>query len=105
MMYVDAYLKIVPHTKGPIICGKNGAGTMMSTSGIQKMIKKIAATAGVKGAHPHRFRRTAATDANSNGMELNDVRLFLGHASAETTVLYLDPTKNNLKQKHEMYVH
>lgn len=103
-IFVDAYLEKIPHSAGPIICGKNGPGAMMTTSGIQKMIKKIAKAAGVEGAHPHRFRRTAATDANSNGMELNDVRLFLGHSSAETTVLYLDPSKNNLKEKHEMYV-
>lgn len=103
-IYVDAYLEKVPHSVGPIICGKGGSGSMMTTSGIQKMVKKIATAAGVVGAHPHRFRRTAATDANANGMELNDVRLFLGHSSAETTVLYLDPTKNNLKEKHEMYV-
>lgn len=100
--FVDAYLKMNPHEQGPIICGKYGPG--MTTSGIQKMIKKIAGIANVENAHPHRFRRTAATDANSNGMELNDVRLFLGHSSADTTVLYLDPSKNDLKQKHEMYV-
>lgn len=103
-IHVDAYLRLIPHDSGPIISGKDGPGSMMTTSGIQKMIKRIAAAAGVSNAHPHRFRRTAATDANSNGMELNDVRLFLGHSSAETTVLYLDPTKNNLKEKHEMYV-
>lgn len=100
--FVDTYLKMNPHQKGPIICGKYGPG--MTTSGIQKMIKKIAAIANVEDAHPHRFRRTAATDANSRGMELNDVRLFLGHSSADTTVLYLDPSKNDLKQKHELYV-
>lgn len=101
--FVDAYLKMNPHQHGPIICGKYGPG--MTVSGIQKMIKKIASVANVDDAHPHRFRRTAATDANANGMMLNDVRLFLGHSSADTTVLYLDPSKNDLKQKHEMYVH
>lgn len=53
--FVDAYLKMNPHEQGPIICGKYGPG--MTTSGIQKMIKKIAVVANVSDAHPHRFRR------------------------------------------------
>ncbi|OJG78135.1 hypothetical protein RV10_GL001623 [Enterococcus pallens] len=104
-IYIDAYLQEFPHTAGPIICGGAGIGSQMSTSGIQKMIKKIAKAAGVEEAYPHKYRRTSATDASNKGMMLNDVRDFLGHASAETTLLYIDSSKNDLKAKHAKYVY
>lgn len=103
-IYIDAYLEKFPHDYGPIICGGNGIGSKMSTSGIQKMIKTIAGRAGVKEAYPHKFRRTTATDASHRGMALNDVRDLLGHSSAETTLLYIDSSKNDLKAKHAQFV-
>lgn len=104
-IFIDAYLEEYPHEVGPIICGGGGIGSEMSTSGIQKMIKKIAGRAGVKEAHPHKFRRTTATDASNRGMLLQDVRDLLGHSSSETTLLYIDSSKNNLKAKHEQFVY
>ncbi|MEO1772515.1 hypothetical protein JZO67_004497 [Enterococcus sp. 665A] len=103
-IYIDAYLEKFPHDHGPIICGGDGIGSEMSTSGIQKMIKTIAGRAGVKEAYPHKFRRTTATDASHRGMALNDVRDLLGHSSAETTLLYIDSSKNDLKAKHAQFV-
>lgn len=103
-IYIDAYLKKFPHNRGPIICGGGGIGSAMSTSGIQKMVKIIAGRAGVTEAYPHKFRRTTATDASNRGMLLQDVRELLGHSSAETTLLYIDSSKSDLKAKHNKYV-
>ncbi|MEO1772961.1 tyrosine-type recombinase/integrase [Candidatus Enterococcus ferrettii] len=104
-MFIDAYLEKFPHKFGPIICGGDGIGSQMSTSGIQKMIKTIARKAGVEKAYPHKFRRTTATDASNHGMKLIDIKELLGHSSAETTLLYIDSSKNDLKAKHEKYVY
>ncbi|MGF2943328.1 tyrosine-type recombinase/integrase [Enterococcus xiangfangensis] len=101
---VDNYLRIKPHFSGPIICGLRGVGTAMTANGIQKMVKEIAKRANVSHAHPHKFRRTAATLALKRGMSLNDVRRFLGHTSVDTTLQYIDTSGSDLKLEHEKYV-
>lgn len=101
---IDNYLVIKPHLKGPILCGLHGEGTTMTANGIQKMVKEIAKRAGVAHAHPHKFRRTAATLALKRGMSLNDVRRFLGHTDVDTTLQYIDTSGSDLKLEHEKYV-
>nr|DAV18246.1 MAG TPA: SITE SPECIFIC RECOMBINASE XERD [Caudoviricetes sp.] len=101
---IDNYLVIKPHSEGPILCGLKGPGTAMTANGIQKMVKEIAKRAGVAHAHPHKFRRTAATLALKRGMSLNDVRRFLGHTDVDTTLQYIDTTGSDLKLEHEKYV-
>lgn len=101
---IDNYLVIKPHSEGPILCGLHGVGTAMTSNGIQKMVKEIGKRAGVTHVHPHKFRRTAATLALKRGMSLNDVRRFLGHASVDTTLQYIDTTGSDLKLEHEKYV-
>lgn len=101
---IDNYLKVKPHFTGPIICGLHGVGTRMTANGIQKMVKEIAKRAGVAHAHPHKFRRTAATFAIKQGMEINNVRIFLGHSSISTTQGYIDVSGMDFKQIHERFI-
>ncbi|MGO3792072.1 MAG: tyrosine-type recombinase/integrase [Enterococcus gilvus] len=101
---IDNYLKIKPHFEGSIICGLHGVGIQMTSNGIQKMVKEIAKRAHVAHAHPHKFRRTAATFALKRGMSLNDVRRFLGHTDVDTTLQYIDTSGSDLKLEHEKYV-
>ncbi len=101
---IDNYLKNKPHFVGPILCGLHGPGTAMTANGIQKMVKVIADRARVAHAHPHKFRRTAATLALKRGMSLNDVRRFLGHTDVDTTLQYIDTSGSDLKLEHEKYV-
>ena len=101
---IDNYLKNKPHFVGPILCGLHGPGTATTANGIQKMVKVIADRARVAHAHPHKFRRTAATLALKRGMSLNDVRRFLGHTDVDTTLQYIDTSGSDLKLEHEKYV-
>jgi site-specific recombinase XerD len=101
---IDNYLMIKPHFEGSIICGLHGVGTQMTSNGIQKMVKEIAKRAHVAHAHPHKFRRTAATFALKRGMSLNDVRRFLGHTDVDTTLQYIDTSGSDLKLEHEKFV-
>lgn len=101
---VDNYLKVKPHENGPILCGLRGPGTAMTVNGIQKMIKEIAKRANVTNAHPHRFRRTAATFAINQDMEINDVRIFLGHEDIKTTQHYIDNSGRDFKTIHDKYI-
>ncbi len=101
---IDNYLEVKPHSKGPLLCGLKGPGTAMTANGIQKMIKEIAKRAKVAHAHPHKFRRTAATLAINQDMHINNVRIFLGHEDIKTTQHYIDSTGVDFKQIHNKYI-
>lgn len=73
-------------------------------STIESDIRRIGKRAGVENAHPHRFRRTGATQALRNGMPLITVSKLLGHENIGTTQIYLDISDKELEQAHEKYV-
>lgn len=100
---IDNYLKIIPHDTGPILCGLRGPGTTFTPNGVQKMIREIAKRANVSEAHPHKFRRTAATFAINRDENINNVRIFLGHEDIKTTQHYIDSTGVDFKEKHARF--
>ena len=73
-------------------------------SSIESDIRRIGKRAGVENAHPHRFRRTGATQALRNGMPLITVSKLLGHENIGTTQIYLDISDKELEQAHEKWV-
>ena len=76
----------------------------MDCSSLEGIVRTIGKRAGVEKCHPHRFRRTGATLALRSGMPLTTVSKLLGHASIETTQIYLDISDEDLKQAHEKFV-
>lgn len=75
-----------------------------STSVIESTVRNIGKKVGVTNVHPHRFRRTGATNALRNGMPLLNVSKLLGHVNIGTTQIYLDISDAELEQAHERYV-
>lgn len=76
----------------------------MDKSSIEATVRKIGKRAGVKKAHPHRFRRTCATFALRRGMPIEQVSRMLGHEQISTTQIYLDLSEKDLEQAHRKYV-
>lgn len=74
------------------------------TGTVEGKVRTIAKRAGVKEAHPHKFRRTCATFALRRGMPIEQVSQMLGHEQIGTTQIYLDLTEEDLKQAHKKYV-
>lgn len=70
---------------------------------IERRIREIGRKCGVK-AHPHKFRRTCATNALRSGMPVEMVSKMLGHNNISTTQIYLDLNENDLKTMHHRYV-
>lgn len=99
---IEDYLQKVPHLSGPLILGLKGKA--MSINGIQKMIRSIAHRGNIMEANPQKFRRTSAAFAFYHGMNLNDVRLFLGHSDIKTTQRYIMQDVDNLRLAHDKYV-
>lgn len=85
----------------PITPGKGDNHKNVCRSGLEIIVREIGKRAGVKNCHPHRFRRTCATIALKKGMSVIDVQKMLGHASLDTTRIYLDLDDNDLKYQHD----
>lgn len=71
---------------------------------VEKIIRDLGKRAGIKNAHPHRFRRTGATFALRAGMPFMTVSKLLGHANISVTQVYLDINDEDLESEHGKYV-
>lgn len=61
-----------------------------STRSVAAIIKKAALRAGIKkNVHPHTLRHTFATHLIEDGYPVTVIQNLLGHASSETTMVYL----------------
>lgn len=76
----------------------------LSKTGIEDIIRRTGLRAGVEKAHPHRFRRTAATNALNRGMPVQEVAQLLGHAKLETTMVYCSVDQTGVKYHHQKYL-
>lgn len=69
----------------------------ISTRSIQAMFKKSVEKAGIiKNVSVHTLRHSFATHLLENGEDLHRIRLLLGHASLQTTSMYLHLKKKEL---------
>lgn len=76
----------------------------LTRRGLEDIINRISHTAGVKNVHPHRFRRTSATDLLTAGMPIEQVQELLGHKSIETTRIYCTVTQEAVRYNHKRYM-
>lgn len=74
-----------------------GRGNRLGKNGIEAIIKKLGKRAGVGNAHPHRYRRTLATNLLDRGMNIQDVAAILGHADLKTTQVYCYISQANVR--------
>ena len=75
----------------------------LEPGGVREMLRVLADKAGVENVHPHRFRRTLATNLIDHGMELQNVSQILGHERLDTTMKYIYTSKGDLKNQYRKY--
>jgi site-specific recombinase XerD len=80
------------------------SGKRLSKNGIEAACKRLEVKSGVENIHPHRWRRTFATRALSNGMSLQYVSLLLGHCSYDTTKIYVAENQEDIMIAYKKYV-
>lgn len=83
--------------------GKTEDYEAISTDGVRYILNQISRGSGVKDIHPHRFRRTFATDALSKGMKLEELKEILGHADCETTLVYARVKERNVEHSYRTH--
>jgi site-specific recombinase XerD len=70
---------------------------------VRWMLKELEQRTGVENVHPHRFRRTLATNLINHGMPIQEVSVLLGHESINTTMTYVFIDKVNVKNSYRKY--
>lgn len=85
--------------------GKAGTAKVfegMTPRSIHRQVTTLARHAGLDTFHPHSFRHSFATRLLEQGANLKEVQEILGHASLETTALYLALTPRHLRSAMDL---
>jgi len=69
-----------------VFCGINGRRTIRS---IDHVIRKMCAKAKIEVKSAHDIRRTVASEMHANGVPVETIREFLGHANISQTYEYI----------------
>lgn len=80
----------------PVWIGKKGE---LSEWGLRMMFHRLGKRADIH-VHPHKLRRTSALMMLRSGMDLVTLSKIMGHASIETTRLYLDLDLSDIVRAH-----
>lgn len=100
-LHLEDYLDERGKKEGPLFTGKGSE--RLQPGGVRTMLKKVAERAGVENVHPHRFRRTLATNLIKRGMTIQEVARVLGHEKIDTTMRYIYLDDRDVKNNHMKY--
>lgn len=98
MYYLERYLGNFVDADRPLFM--NARGRDMTKQNIEELMRIIGKRAGVSKVHPHRFRRTMATNAMKRGMPVQYIQVILGHSKLDTTMIYCIYDKEVVKAEY-----
>ena len=78
-------------------------GERLQPGGVRFMLNSLGKAAGVEHVHPHRFRRTLATELSRRGMAIQEISRILGHEKIDTSLKYLDMNNDVVKANYRRY--
>lgn len=99
-MHLQEYLNGRKDTSEALFVGR---GRRLGKNGIEAIVKNLGSRAGVENVHPHRYRRTLATNLLDRGMNIQDVAAILGHADLKTTQIYCYISQANVRTAYRKY--
>ena len=102
-MYLKEYLDSQTDNNPALFVSEKGPHERLGKTGIEDIIRRTGKRVGVH-AYPHRFRRTAATNALNRGMPVQEVAQLLGHAKLETTMVYCTVEQESVQFHHKKYL-
>ena len=100
-MLIRQYLDERKDDDPALFIGRRGA--RLKPGGVRAMLNRIAGAAGIEHVHPHKFRRTLATELSRHGMPIQEVAAILGHEKIDTTMKYVVLNKDDIKSSYRRF--
>jgi len=82
----------------------NKPNERLGIGGVETRLRKLGRKLNINKVHPHKFRRTLATNAIDKGMPIEQVQKLLGHVQIDTTMQYAMVNQNNVKIAHRKFI-
>lgn len=101
ILHLKKYLNSRNDDNDALFVGIRKPNKRLSVAGLEHIIKDLGKSAGVENCHPHRFRRTMATNVLKKGAPLEEVKELLGHSKLDTTMIYCSISRDNVKYTHQ----
>ena len=106
--WIGYYLKKIrpqrmpdPEEHAVFLSAKSGR---LGKQGLKMALDGYAQRAGMtKPVTPHGFRHSCATHMSANGAGISQIQALLGHASADTTAIYVHIALSHLKTVHAKF--
>lgn len=102
-MYLQEYLESRRGRQEALFSSSRAPHRRLGKNGIEKALKKLGERAKVSNVHPHRYRRTMATDLINRGCNIQDVQKLLGHVSISTTQIYYVSDQQYVKMAYQKF--
>ena len=100
-MLLQQYLAKRKDSGDALFVGKEGR--RLEPGGVRVMLNTMASSAGVEHIHPHKFRRTRATELTRHGMPIQEVANILGHEKLDTTMGYVVLDHDTVKANYRKF--
>lgn len=100
MHYLRLYLRTRTDNIDKLFVSLKKPYRALQSKGVECRLRKLGTICNIAKVHPHKFRRTVATDVLNRGMPLQEVQKMLGHEKVDTTMIYCNVSQNNVKFSH-----
>lgn len=98
--YLEMYLKTRKDSDFALFVSNRKPYERLEVSAIQRMLRELGKKTGIEKVHPHRFRRTLATNLLRKGMTIEEVSQILGHEKLDTTMVYCNINQDAVKNQY-----
>lgn len=78
-------------------------GKRLTRSGLRQILVRLGNRSGVANTNPHTLRRTFATWAWRDGMDLKSLQHLMGHSDIDVIKVYLGVSDEDLRNAHERH--
>ena len=75
----------------------------ITSGGVRNVLKTIGANANIADVHPHRFRRTFATNLSKRGMNVQTIAKLMGHSNIQTTMIYVSLDESKIISEYKQH--
>ena len=103
-VHLEMYLSTRKDKNDALFVSLNSPFERLSIGAVESRVKKIGNQLNLGRVHPHKFRRSLATNAIDKGMPIEQLQVLLGHKRIDTTLQYAMVNQNNVKNSYRKVI-